>query len=118
MALVVLQNMADLEKVGGLFSEICPASSPDAYQAIGIKAEVFSDAEEEEYLVPVTFPGIKAEPEVSCVLLGGFHKYRYCLFYELRCSEQLTFVRGFFLPKQRNFIDQKISHIFLFYPIQ
>jgi hypothetical protein len=78
--------MADLEKVQGLFSEICPAASCDSYQAIDIKAEVFSDAEEEEeeeFLVPITFSGIKAEPEVSCVLLGGFHKYRYHLCYEL-----------------------------------
>jgi hypothetical protein len=65
--LVVLQNIPDLEKVRGLYSEICPASSHEAYQAVSIKAEVFSDAEEEEYPVPITFAGIKAEPKVSCV---------------------------------------------------
>jgi hypothetical protein len=27
---------------------------------------VFADAEEEKYPVRITFPGIKAEPEVSC----------------------------------------------------
>jgi hypothetical protein len=64
--LVVLQNPPDLEKVRGLHSEICPASSHDAYPAVRIKAEVLSDAEEEEYPVPLTFVEIKAEPEVSC----------------------------------------------------
>jgi hypothetical protein len=63
-----------------------PASSHDVYQAISIKAEVLSDVEEEEDLVP-TFPGgIMAEPEVSCFsvsTLGGFHKYRYPSFYKL-----------------------------------
>jgi hypothetical protein len=62
-----LQNLVDLDKVGGLCSETCQASSRDAYQAVSIKAEVFSDAEEEEYAVPLTFVGIKVEPEVSCV---------------------------------------------------
>jgi hypothetical protein len=49
-----------------------------------MKAEVPSDAE--EYPVLLTFVGIKAEPEVSCVsmpMLGRFHKYRYPLFYEV-----------------------------------
>jgi hypothetical protein len=67
IAFVVLQNLADLEEGHGLCSEICPASSSDAYQAVTTKTEVFSDAEEEEYPVPITFPGINAEPEVSCV---------------------------------------------------
>jgi hypothetical protein len=66
IAFVVLQNVADLKKVRDLCSEMCPASSCDAYQAVTIKAEVFSDAEE-EYPAQITFPGIKAEPEVSCV---------------------------------------------------
>jgi hypothetical protein len=62
-----------------------PASSQDAYQAISVKAEVPSDAEEEEDPL-ATSPGMKAEPEVSCVsvsMLGQFHKYRYPSFYEL-----------------------------------
>jgi hypothetical protein len=45
-----------------------------------------SDVKEEEDPVPMIIPGIKVEPEVSCVsgsMLGGFHKYRYSLFYEL-----------------------------------
>jgi hypothetical protein len=65
----------DLEKVRSLHSEICPASSHNTYPAVSIKAEVFSDAEEEEYPEPLTFVGIEAEPEVSCVsvsMLWGF----------------------------------------------
>jgi hypothetical protein len=84
-ALVVLQNPIVLEKVRGLCSEMSPSSSEDVYQAISVKAEVLSDVEEEDP-DPITFPGIKVEPEVSCVsdfMLGGFHKYRYSLFYQL-----------------------------------
>jgi uncharacterized Zn-finger protein len=44
-----------------------PASSQDAYQAISVKAEILSDAEEKEFPHPITFLGIKTEPEVSCV---------------------------------------------------
>jgi hypothetical protein len=85
--LVVLQKLTDSENVQGPCTKICPASSHDVYQAISIKAEVLSDVEEEDP-VPITFPGIKAEPEVSCFsmsTLGGFHKYRYkySLFYKL-----------------------------------
>jgi hypothetical protein len=57
---VVLQNRADLEEVRGRYSEMCRD------EAVSIKCEVFSDAEEGEYPVPRTFPKIKAEPEVSC----------------------------------------------------
>jgi hypothetical protein len=39
----------------------------DANQAMNIKAEAVSDAEEEEGPLPMTFIEIKAEPEVSCV---------------------------------------------------
>jgi hypothetical protein len=63
-----------------------PASSHDAYQATSGKAEKLSDAEEEECAHPITFLGIKAEPEVSSVsvsMLCGFKKYRYASFYEL-----------------------------------
>jgi hypothetical protein len=45
-----------------------------------------SGVEEEEDPVPMIIPGIKVEPEVSCVsgsMLGGFHKCRYSLYYEL-----------------------------------
>jgi hypothetical protein len=75
-ALLVLQNPAHLKKVRGLCGEMSPATSHDVYQAISIKTEVPSDAEEEEYPVPLTFVEIKAEPEVSCVpvsMLAGFH---------------------------------------------
>jgi hypothetical protein len=71
IAFIVLQNLADLEKVRGLCSEMCPVSSCDAYQAITIKAEVSSDAEE-ECPARITVPEIKAEPEVSCFYQMGF----------------------------------------------
>jgi hypothetical protein len=70
IAFVVLQNLVDLEKVQGLCSKMCPGFCCDAYQAVSIKAEVFSDAEK-EYPVRITFPGIKAEPEVSCFSIRG-----------------------------------------------
>jgi hypothetical protein len=44
-------------------------TSCDASQAMNIKVEEVSDAEEEEGPVPITFPGIKAEPEVRCMPL-------------------------------------------------
>jgi hypothetical protein len=67
IAFVALQNLANLEKIRGVCSEVYPAFSCDAHQAGTIKAEVFSNAKEEEYPVQITFPGIKAESEVSCV---------------------------------------------------
>jgi hypothetical protein len=77
VGLVVLQNLADSEKECSPCSEMSPAASQDAYQAIRMKAEVLSDAEAEEDPLAITFPGgIKAEPEVSCVsvsVLGRFH---------------------------------------------
>jgi hypothetical protein len=79
--LLVLQNVTDSEKERSLCCEMSPASlQEDAYQAIGVKAEVPSDEEAKEDPDPITFPGIKAEPQVSCVtvsVLGGFHKYKY-----------------------------------------
>jgi hypothetical protein len=65
-ALVVLQNLTDSEKERNLCSEMSPASSQDAYQAISVKAEVLADVEAEEDPLAITPPGIKAEPEVSC----------------------------------------------------
>jgi hypothetical protein len=85
-ALLVLQNLTDSEEERSLCSEMSPASSEDAFQTISVKAEVPSDVEAEEDPDPVTFLGIKAEPEVSCVsasMLGGFHKYKYLSFYEI-----------------------------------
>jgi hypothetical protein len=77
--IVVLQNCIDLEKhVPGPCSETYPASSCDANQAMNIKVEEISDIEaEEEDPLPMTFIGIKAEHEVSCLsvcpLFGKFH---------------------------------------------
>jgi hypothetical protein len=59
------------------FGETYPASN-DADQAINIKAEEVSDADEEEPM-PITFLEVKAEPEVSCMsvfeLLDRYHTY-------------------------------------------
>jgi hypothetical protein len=75
---VVLQNCMDLQKhVPGTCNVTYPASSHDANQAMNIKVEEVSDVEmEEEHPVPMTFVGIKAEHEVSCMsvcpLFGRF----------------------------------------------
>jgi hypothetical protein len=62
-----LQNYTNSENVlVGPYGESY-ATSHDANQAMKVKAEAVSDAEEEEDPVPMTFPEIKAEPEVSCV---------------------------------------------------
>jgi hypothetical protein len=44
-------------------------TSGDASQAINIKVEDVSGAEEEEGPVQITFPKIQAEPEVRCMSL-------------------------------------------------
>jgi hypothetical protein len=118
-AFVVLQNLADLEKGQGLCSEICPASSHDAYEAVSIKAEESSDVEEEEYPVPITFPRIKAEPEVSCVSVRWISQIQVSLL--LRTSlQQTTYIckRVFFFESREILQIQKMSHIFLVHPIQ
>jgi hypothetical protein len=111
--LVVLQNLADLQKVQGLCSEICPASSRDAYQATSTKAKVFPHSEEEEYPVPVTYPGIKAEPKVSCVHVGWISQIQVSLVCKLCYSKELRFVRGVFLQKQRISVDPNFLTISL-----
>jgi hypothetical protein len=50
----------------GPYGETYPTSH-GANQAVKVKAEATSDAEEEDDPVPITFSEIKAEPEVSCV---------------------------------------------------
>jgi hypothetical protein len=56
----------------GSSSETCPTSPFYGDQMIDVKVE--------EDHMPVTFEGIKAEPEVSCMcvrpVLGTFHRYR------------------------------------------
>jgi hypothetical protein len=44
-------------------------TSHDASQAINIKVEEVSGAEEEAGPVPISFPKIKTEPEVRCMCL-------------------------------------------------
>jgi hypothetical protein len=66
--MLVLQNCVNFkEDVAGLCSETCATSSHDAIQAINnIKDEEVSDIEEEEDPVPISFPAMKPEAEVSC----------------------------------------------------
>ncbi|XP_033611029.1 uncharacterized protein LOC111873565 [Cryptotermes secundus] len=52
----------------GPYGETYPTSH-DADQAMKVKAEADSDAEEEGDPVPITFPEIKAEPEIHSVFV-------------------------------------------------
>jgi hypothetical protein len=101
IALVVLQDLADSKKVPSVCSEICGESSRDAYQAVSIKAKVLSDAEEENYPVPIIFPGIEAKPEVSCVSVRWSLQIQVSLVYKLHFSEQFAFIKVPFPPKSR-----------------
>jgi hypothetical protein len=68
-AMMVLQNYKDLgNTVPGPCAET-GTTSYDATQAMNIKAEEVSDADEKEDPLQTTFPNIKAEPEVSCMSL-------------------------------------------------
>jgi hypothetical protein len=58
---LILQNSANSENVF-----VDPYGNTSA-QAMNVKAEEVSDVEVEEDPVPITFPEIKAEPEVSCM---------------------------------------------------
>jgi hypothetical protein len=64
-----LQNCTSSEKIlVGPYGEIYPASH-DANQAMNIKAEEDSDAEEEADPLQIAVQEVKAEPEVSCMVL-------------------------------------------------
>jgi hypothetical protein len=66
---IVLQSYTNSEKVlVGPYGETYPACH-DGNQAMNIKAEEGSDAEDEVDPVPITFPEVKAGPEVSCTSL-------------------------------------------------
>jgi hypothetical protein len=103
--LVAVQNLADLENIQCLCSEVCPASSHDAYQAISIQTEILSYAEE-EYPVPITLPGIKPEP---VFMLGGFHNYRYPVL-------QTLIHKRFLFTKAEKLCRSKISLAIFFSP--
>jgi hypothetical protein len=69
--MTVLQNHTKLEKeVQFPCGETYPTSHEESH-AISVKVEAVSDAEEEEEPLPITFPKIKAEPEVRCMSLYG-----------------------------------------------
>lgn len=66
--MIILQSCANLEKcVRHPCGETQPPSD-DINQVMDIKAEEVTDREEEEVPVPVMFPKIKAEAEVSLCL--------------------------------------------------
>jgi hypothetical protein len=68
--MMVLQNNTNSEDVlVGPYGETYPACY-DADQALNIKAEEVSAAEEKEDPVPKTIHEIKAEPEVSCMCMS------------------------------------------------
>jgi hypothetical protein len=67
--MMVLQHYSNSENiVVGPCGETYSACY-DGNQAMDVKAEQGSDAEEEADPVPITFPEVKAEPEVSCMSL-------------------------------------------------
>jgi hypothetical protein len=73
---VLLQNCLESQQgVPDVRSESCALSSDDVDQAVNIKIETFSDAEDGEDSVPMTFVGIKAEHEVSCMAIVCPHQY-------------------------------------------
>jgi hypothetical protein len=68
---MVLQNNTNVEKVApGPCGETYPTSD-DANQAMNIKTEEGSEVKVEEDPEPITFPKMKAEPEVSYMFLYG-----------------------------------------------
>jgi hypothetical protein len=67
--MMVLQNHTNSEmEVQDPCDETNPTSR-DASQAMNIKVEEASDAEEEAGPVPISFLEIKAEPQVRCMSL-------------------------------------------------
>jgi hypothetical protein len=67
--MMALQNYTKSETVlVGPYGETYPASH-DANQAVNIKSEEVSDAQEEADPVGITNQEIKVEPEVSCTFL-------------------------------------------------
>jgi hypothetical protein len=64
--MMVLQNhMKTEENVLDAYGQAYPAYNEK--QAMNIKEEELSDIEVEEDPLPITFPEIKREPEVSCM---------------------------------------------------
>jgi hypothetical protein len=66
---IVLQNHTNSEMEVQDPCDETNATSHEESQAINIKVEEFSDAEEEADPMPIPFLEIKAEPEVRCMSL-------------------------------------------------
>jgi hypothetical protein len=67
MASIVLQELMDFEKIRGPHIAICPAPRQDALQAISIKQEEVSGAEEKDDPDETLLRMLK--PEVSCLYI-------------------------------------------------
>jgi hypothetical protein len=67
--MMVLQNHTKSEMEVQDPCDETNTASHEASQAINIKVEEVSDAEEEAGPVPISFLEIKAEPEVRCISL-------------------------------------------------
>jgi hypothetical protein len=63
----LLQDYANSKNVLMGLSGETYSTSHDANRAMNINTEEVSDAEEQEDPLALTFPEIKAEPEVSCM---------------------------------------------------
>ena len=84
ISVVVLQNGMDLLK-GELGSSIktCVTSTLDGNTVGSMEAEMVSHVTEEEDEEPRTIPGIKAEPNESCVPVVSVTQICYGLYREL-----------------------------------
>jgi hypothetical protein len=66
---MVLQNHTNSEMEVQDPCDETDTTSHDTSHGVNIKVEEVSDAEEEADPVPISFPKIKAEPEVRCMSL-------------------------------------------------
>jgi hypothetical protein len=71
-----------LRTEAGSYGETCRASCHNGDGVIRVKVENITDTEERDDPVPIKYPVIKAEREVSSVtfstFVGPFHKYLNC----------------------------------------
>jgi hypothetical protein len=65
--MLALQDYMDLEKGVPVQYGETSLTSRDSNHAMNIKVEEDSDVKVDDDPVPITFPKIKAEPEVSCM---------------------------------------------------
>ena len=84
ISVVVLQNGMDLVKGElGSSNKTCVTSTLDGNTVASIEAEMVSHVTEEEDQEPRTIPGIKTEPNESCVPVVSVTQICYRLYREL-----------------------------------